>query len=323
MLTHCDGSVYLWPGLIELRMPLYFVLSGMFFKTYGGLGDLGFRKINKLIVPFLFFCIIGYVYPYIYSFYEMTRGLTPGLYYHLSDNFTLDYDYWCKPNWPNNPVWFLLCLFWDNMVFYIIMKYCRAEWGRALAVILLGVAGYSLAYNEVRLPLFTDAAMSSMPFFYMGYLLKNSGILYPNNRRNSEFAIGVCLILAAMLVSYFNKSYYEFYINAVKGNILTVYVVSAAMVTGTLLLCKRIGRLPYVSYIGRYSVIVLGFHMCLIPVFTRVQHLFGMSSDILNFLLLLLVMPLVIKFSLRCLPRFTAQRDLFTGLPRLMSRSRA
>ena len=39
------------------RMPLYFFLSGVFFKQYENFGGFVKRKINKLLIPFLFFYI--------------------------------------------------------------------------------------------------------------------------------------------------------------------------------------------------------------------------------------------------------------------------
>lgn len=37
------------------RMPLYYFLSGLFFKTYRGFFDFVLKKINKLLIPFAFF----------------------------------------------------------------------------------------------------------------------------------------------------------------------------------------------------------------------------------------------------------------------------
>ena len=37
-----------------IRMPLYFFLSGFFFKTYEGFSDFLKRKSNKLLIPFVF-----------------------------------------------------------------------------------------------------------------------------------------------------------------------------------------------------------------------------------------------------------------------------
>ena len=39
------------------RMPLYFFLSGVFFKQYENFGGFVKRKINKLLIPFLFFYV--------------------------------------------------------------------------------------------------------------------------------------------------------------------------------------------------------------------------------------------------------------------------
>ena len=42
------------------RMPLYFFISGVFFKSYEGLFGFILRKINKLIIPFLFFYLSAF-----------------------------------------------------------------------------------------------------------------------------------------------------------------------------------------------------------------------------------------------------------------------
>lgn len=311
MLTHCCvDSVYLFPGLVELRMPLYFVLSGLFFKPYGGFGGFCLKKTNKLLIPFAFFFFTGYLFEYMYHGYEKMHGVASTMYYNIFDNFTLDYDWWCKPLWPNNPIWFLLCLFWDNLIFFGVMKACGTCVRQSIAIAVLGMSGYVLAYNEVRIPLFAIASLSSMPFFYLGYALKNSGILYPSGSVKKELALGVALVACAMTASYFNKSYFEFYLNSVHGDLFSVYVVAAAMVVGVLLICKQIKYIPYVSYLGRYSVIALGFHMSMIPILTHLQNKFGTPSDIVNFLLLLVIMPLFIVISRKYLPYVTAQKDL-------------
>ena len=312
MLLHCCREFYLLPGLVELRMPLYFVLSGLFFKTYGGFADFSLRKINKLIVPFVFFFLLGYFLTYLYHGYEYMRGLIPEVSYNILDNLTTSYNWWCTPKWPNNPVWFLLCLFWDNIIFYFIITYCRRRVFAAFLILFLAAGAYLLACHGMRLPFFLDSAFASLPFFYLGFLLKNSGILYPSAHGKIELIVGITLVLAAIASSSFHKAYYEFYIHSVVGNPFIIYLVSSSIVVGVLLVCKQIGRLPYVSYIGRYSVIALGFHICMIPVFTHAQHIVGLSSNYINFLLLLLSMPLFIKFSKRYIPSLTAQADFIT-----------
>ena len=43
--------------IASFRMPLYFILSGLFFKQYEGFVGFLKRKTNKLLIPFLFFLL--------------------------------------------------------------------------------------------------------------------------------------------------------------------------------------------------------------------------------------------------------------------------
>ena len=57
VMTHIGGAFELLDRgsmLSCFRMPLYFFISGVFFKPYEALSGFILRKINKLIIPFLF-----------------------------------------------------------------------------------------------------------------------------------------------------------------------------------------------------------------------------------------------------------------------------
>lgn len=45
VLGHC-GVDFSIPGFEMMRMPLYFILSGLFFKDYGGLLELTLKKLS-------------------------------------------------------------------------------------------------------------------------------------------------------------------------------------------------------------------------------------------------------------------------------------
>ena len=65
VFSHCCSHYHLKTPIDltcgAFRMPLYFFLSGLFFKTYEGFDGFLKRKINKLVIPFLFFYLIGSV----------------------------------------------------------------------------------------------------------------------------------------------------------------------------------------------------------------------------------------------------------------------
>lgn len=60
-LGHVDDKIFdmvlpnLNFALKSFRIPMYFFLSGLFFKTYAGFGDFLRRKVNNLLITLLFF----------------------------------------------------------------------------------------------------------------------------------------------------------------------------------------------------------------------------------------------------------------------------
>ena len=53
------ANVHVWSMLEHLRMPLYFFLSGMFFKEYSGFVDFIVRNSNHLVITFLSICLLS------------------------------------------------------------------------------------------------------------------------------------------------------------------------------------------------------------------------------------------------------------------------
>lgn len=81
VIRHCELPLNI-PGFQNLRMPLYFVLSGIFFKTYGGFSDFIRRKTNKILVSFLFFYILAYIVFYVAKWLvpELTKTDASGIF---------------------------------------------------------------------------------------------------------------------------------------------------------------------------------------------------------------------------------------------------
>ena len=112
VLDHISGFGYFRNGdypmndiFEQTRMPLYFILSGLFFKDYaGGIKEFLLRKFNRILVPYLFFMIVY-------------RLLVKAVY--LLSGFSIG-EIWA-------PLWFLLCLFWMNGIFaaiyYLVKRY--------------------------------------------------------------------------------------------------------------------------------------------------------------------------------------------------------
>ena len=159
----------------KIRMPLYYILSGLFFKEYENFGGFLKRKTNKLIIPFLF------AYICISSPYMFYKDYSLGLPLSSIANHILLGVY--HKNFINMVIWFLLSLFITSIFFYLIVIVSKRFGERKVMMLILlslaiGFVGVLLAYSRTRLPLYLDTSLTATPLYSLGYILnKHSNIL--------------------------------------------------------------------------------------------------------------------------------------------------
>ena len=122
-------------GMVSMRIPLYFVLSGLFFKDYGGLREFVVKKLNRLLLPFMFFYLFGYGIYYFINILFPNAGI-----YGVFDVYGI-LSFVDKRVYFNGPIWFLLALFWANLIFCIVSLNVKKEYVRALLVLLIASVG--------------------------------------------------------------------------------------------------------------------------------------------------------------------------------------
>ena len=302
ILGHCGVAVD-YPGLTAMRTPLYLTLAGLFFKDYGGIKRLFIRKCNRLLIPFLFFYIASYVVFYIVNL------LQPGLI--VSDAKGI-LDLFTQNQYFNGPLWFLLDIFWSNILFYCIHANVKREPMRALAVALCSVAGYTLYKKGIFLPCFIDCSLLGLPFFYFGYILKKSNILYPTKYDRYNIPFALLLFTIAFFIDIYAHPTMFFHDKVVEGNILSMILLPLTSVIALMLLCKAMKRLPFISYFGRYSIIPLCIHHLVYRPIALVVYRMVTPDEggsyivaITTIIICFAAIPLFTHY----LPQFTAQKE--------------
>lgn len=303
--VHCDVDLS-WPGLNSMRMPLYFILSGLFFKTYGGLKEFIIKKTNKILIPFIFFYLLGYA-----AFYAIKVVRPDMIGLTAAKGIT---DIFVGRQYFNGPIWFLLALYWTNILFYIIHLYVKPEWGRALLAAALSAVGVFLSKKNISLPFVFDVSLTTMIFFYFGYLLKKSNILYPGKYDNYLPIIALLLYGLAMAVDYCFKLRYYVQYNIIEGNFILILLMSISGALAVILLCKWIKHIPIISYIGRYSIIALCIHNFInrpVEYLVLRTPLAAYSNGVYFTAFFTIVITLAcIPVCIKLIPYFTAQKDL-------------
>lgn len=299
--------------LSTFRMPLYFFLSGLFFKEYEGFLGFLFRKINKLLIPFCFFYIItSFLYPNILLFFGITDPHTGSLGIQGLWAFILE------GKTTNGPLWFLWCLFIVNILFYlcvtIVKKICVSEVGQTILLTVfcfaIGIANSVFIASHINILGYVDTAMATLPFFCVGYLFnKFTDILRPNAwDKYLPILIIICFALTFIFGGRCSYMHNRYWINPIAQYLCGI--------TGTLFVifsAKIIRHLPFISYWGRYSIMILVTHILILQVLSPLLRKAHLPIPVTAVVLLGIVMfsyQLLIPLMKKYLPHVTAQKDV-------------
>ena len=304
-LTHVDYPLSV--QAFGFRMPLYFILSGLFFKQYEGIVGFLKRKTNKLLIPFLFFFFTTSAIPYWILLY-------PDELQHIP--YAFKYVYRFERVMFNGPIWFLFCLFEVNLLFYFVQwlsAKLSAKHQTALVLVLscvIGFAGLTLGVLEINFPFYLDTMLSVLPFFAFGWwLYRHSSIL----TSPVDYKRDILVAVACAVVLFFSAVPVKWLVNRIPvEGVALVYLAGIAGTMMVLLVAKMIGHLPFISYWGRYSIIILCTHNLLI---IMLNWLLGryISGGLLLFVVFVVTMflcHLLLPLVKRYLPHVTAQKDV-------------
>lgn len=239
------------PHLSGACVPLFFILSGLFFNESDKFKLFVTKKVNTILIPFLFFYIVSYI-----AFY-IVESWSPGLIKTQAKGIL---ELFTQEDYFNGPIWFLLSLFWDFIILWIVFNVVQSNFLRFICVSAITFIGLMLSRYNVFLPLKLAPAFSCSMFLYFGTVFKRCGALNIVSKKLSlEFAIGFFSI-AVGLNYFFAPVYLELYNNTIVGNAIVNYLIVISFTLGVIYVCKTIGHLPLFSYFGKYSIIPLCLH---------------------------------------------------------------
>ena len=295
--------------LTLFRMPLYFVLSGLFFKSYSGIFSFTKKKVNKLLIPFIITYIVICVPSNIVLYHN----------FNLQSFWEIDT---LKPNLGiNGAAWFLLCLFFQNIIFYLIFIVSNNNINKVILLCwIIGCVGYLLNVKNIVLPLWIDTSMTALPFFLFGYIIKKySTILYENI--NMKYILFVILSIFTLLSCHFynistNKHAIAFGSNIFEINIISLYLGGISGFYLIFFISKYLKKIHIISYIGRYSIVVLLTHLLYLFVIRNIFFQLGIdqTSIVLNFFIFVFIVLIsvpTIKICIKYFPFWFAQKDIW------------
>ncbi len=268
--------------IYSFHMPLFFFVSGLFFKysdVTNGFKSFFIKKLRTRMVPYVLFGILTYcisIMPIllsIFSIYNRSQSIPGDLYTPLvkplvgmicgtlSDGrFSLTH---------NVLLWFLTCLLMVEMLFFAITKIAHNKPSTIVLILgLFSILGYlESIYCPIRLPFSTDVALTAVVFYGSSYVLRDK--LQPSRL---AYVIAVICLPIGLVTCYLNIDYLG--IKAIAGrhiqwvamghnyygNIVWFYIAALSNIYLYIHVSKflqwfGIKHLRYVNFIGENSLI--------------------------------------------------------------------
>lgn len=315
VMAHIGGSFEQMDNhhiIASFRMPLYFFISGIFFKSYEGFVGFFIRKINKLMIPFTFFYIGAFMAKYI--IWKVTPGAFQmpvewsDLFVVFSRHDLIDF---------NPPIWFLIALFNCNILFYCIHSLRKKHLPLMFILsVLIGATGFVLGKEHIELPLYIDVAMTALPFYVSGFWIRRYNFFLQPHRFDKLIP---CYIILALIIMYYTASPLGMRTNNFfDANIFGFYISAFAGIFVMMLIGKQFKKAPVISYLGRYSVVTLGIHSFVLHVANKFFGEMIRSEWLLAIVLLIVVLGVSLAFTpviVKIMPQFVAQKDFFPTEP--------
>lgn len=302
-------------ALQSFRVPMYYFLSGLFFKSYTGFGNFLRRKVNNLIIPFVFFHIVGYLVAAI-TFHFIHPG---GTFNWHGIVMPLTQRWWSY----TIPLWFLISLFEVNIIYYALSKFMPSTWRTAL-IIVLSFIPYIFTRYSITPPLMIDTAFVGLPFFTLGTTIKGHDLLKP--ARYDKW--GIAVFPAAAIIIYLFAGHIDILIQQYP-NYGQLYVLPMTAILALLWACKNLrwwrrdehgsltasayARIPVIGYIGQFSLIVLGTHDLILTPLDAIMadaQLPATTMALVKWGITMAAMFVIIPVMVKLFPKFTAQSPL-------------
>lgn len=182
VLGHTGISAIFHNWIYSFHMPLFIIISGVFFNTKKSHNEILKSRVKTLLLPYFFFMILLYV-----------------------STFVIHSEYWQTPDFLNyfmngsgTAIWFLPVLFFCNVLYGYLCKY------KELKILIAGISlavGYLLYMYNVHLPYKIECTFYFLFFLILGSYFRRQILNLPHriNRFWMLTLSGCCFIISSTL----------------------------------------------------------------------------------------------------------------------------
>ena len=156
-------------------------------------------------------------------------------------------------------------------------------------------------------------ALIGLIFMHIGMLSNKYNIIRQTLSKTKINLLILCTFLVLLLTATDNTDFFQRKYNA---NYINFLLASTSGTFFVLFISQKIQKLFLISFLGRYSLIVLGTHLIYQGVFSPILIHFIKQPQVSTWISFIITITLLytigIKIIIKLFPQFSAQKDLFT-----------
>jgi fucose 4-O-acetylase-like acetyltransferase len=275
MLSHSCGFPVGGKFLTACYMPLFFIISGYFYKHGGTIKENIRRRFLRLMQPYIIFNILLL---FLYSLFNVIRGKFYWTYYFnaiigvVYSRYCLYYPLGIDNNVyflqsDNSPMWFLTAMIVASMIFYMIIEKCLKN-SKILKSSLITLFLMTCVFSKlpILLPWSLDTSFIGAFFMIIGAIL-NSSRYFERKVTKKHICLLVMLLALYLILCYFNPGINMSVRNYGVHGYFSIVLFIAIGVSGSVLCiwCSKVIEYKKIGYfltiIGKNTIILLSLHL--------------------------------------------------------------
>lgn len=301
VLGHTTQNHYLSSWIYAFHMPLFFILSGVFFKS--SIASIG-KCAKRLLMPYLVFAVLSFVY---WRFLEMKfRPLPEGFDANMH---ALDILWQRDQLRFNVPLWFLPCLFLVLTIGFLLFSWIK----KPAVAIGVTVAWFMVAcFNPFKIEsMWVSEALYAFPFFGLGYCLgKDRFIGAEKTVSEAKWYYTMCTVVPLMGLWFVNVR------NDMMGSsyalgYVSYFAIAVAAFACCFVIASKMRRSNWLVWLGVNSLAIMCMHeplkRILIVVASKLAHMPAemvresiIFSVVISVVIIALLVPVCMVINKKC-----------------------
>lgn len=251
--------------IYSFHMPLFFFISGYLYRAKEEHFVIAIkRKATGMLIPYLFFAAISIPFGIGLSLVQDTTISISSIFINY---FYLD----GSVGW-NSPLWFLIVLFFIEIIYIVIDK---LKWNNLFLIVLSFILGYGFSVTHMEFPFGINIVFYGVVFYSLGDFLKTVGMEKEwFSNKVKKISLLVVLALINIVFGLFLNSRVSVYHNEL-GNYFWFYIAAVSACLAFFIIFKGTKRVKVLTFFGLNSVVVMCTHYFFKYAFILIDRRFG------------------------------------------------